>query len=105
LPPGELISEKISEMGIDVAELARRMGISAETIKQLILHEIPLTPDVAETLEAVTLMPADSMMKHEVRYRKKWKYAMGHPEIPAYLGTEIINQPKPKAKKKGGDKT
>ena len=98
LPPGDIIEEKMFEMGIDAAELARRMGVPVETIEQLIRFEIPLTRDVAEKIQEVTWMNADLMMRIETSYREKLAFAMEHPEIPAYLGTEIINQPKRKKK-------
>ena len=34
------------------------------------------------------------MMRFEANCRRDMAFAMEHPEIPAYLGTEIINQPK-----------
>jgi plasmid maintenance system antidote protein VapI len=94
LPPGEIIAEKIFEMGIDAAELARRMKVSVETIEKLIRFEIPLTESVAKKLEKATWMNADLMLRHEMTYRKDLAYAMEHPEIPAYLGGKIINKPK-----------
>ena len=103
LPPGQLIEEKMFEMGIDAAELARRMEVPVEIIEKLLRYEIPLTEDVAEKLQKATWMDARLMMRHETSYREKLVFAMEHPEIPAYLGTEIINQPK-KNKKKNGKK-
>ena len=100
LPPGRTIAEKMSEMGIDAAELAQRMGTPVETIEKLLRFEIPLTESLAKKLEKATLMPADVMMRFERRYRENLAYAMEHPEIPAYLAGEIINQPK--RAKKGG---
>ena len=94
LPPGDIIEEKMFEMGINAAELARRMEVPVEIIEQLLRFEIPLTRVVAEKLQKATWMDADLMMRHETSYREKLAYAMEHPEIPAYLGTEIINQPK-----------
>jgi len=94
LPPGRVMAEKMFEMGIDAAELARRMEVPVETIEQLLRFEIPLTRALAEKLEEVTWMNANLMMRHETSYREKLAYAMEHPEIPAYLGTKIINQPK-----------
>jgi len=35
LPPGELIEEKISEMGIDVSELVTRMEVPVEIVERL----------------------------------------------------------------------
>ena len=100
MPPGEVIEEKMFEMGIDTAELARRMKVPAETIEKLLRFEIPLTESLAKKLEQVTWMNANLMLRHEKSYREDLAYAMEHPEIPAYLGTEIINQPK-RASKKG----
>ncbi|MDR1268308.1 MAG: hypothetical protein LBK82_02175 [Planctomycetaceae bacterium] len=94
MPPGEVLEEKIFEMGIDVAELARRMEVSVKTVEQLLKAEIPLTQTLAEKIEKVTWMPTALMLRFEVGYRNDLKYAMEHPEIPAYRGTEIINQPK-----------
>ena len=51
LPPGELIEEKISEMGIDVSELAMRMEVPVEIVERLIRFEIPLTQVLAEKVE------------------------------------------------------
>jgi len=96
LPPGDLIEEKMFEMGIDTAELARRMEVPLEIVERLIRFEIPLTQALAEKVENATQMPADVMMRFEASYRKKLAFAKAHPEIPAYLGTEIINQPKTK---------
>ena len=99
LPPGDVIEEKIAEMGISAAELATRMEVPVETIEKLLRFEIPLTREVAEKLEKVTRMNADLMMRFETRWREKLAYAMEHPEIPAYLGEEIINQPKRETKR------
>ena len=103
LPVGRIIEEKISEMEIDTAELARRMEISIETVEQLICFEIPLTQELAEKVEKATQMPANVMMRFEAKWREAFAFAMEHPEIPAYLGGEIINRPK--RKKKSGVKS
>jgi len=41
-------------------------------------------------------MNAGLMMTHEASYREGLAFAMKYPEIPAYLGGEIINRPKRK---------
>jgi len=92
LPPGDIIEEKMSEMGIDATELARRMELPVETLEQLLRFEIPLTQEVAEKLEKATQMPANVMMRYETRSRISLAFAMEHPEFPAYLGGEIVNQ-------------
>ena len=100
LPPGRVLAEKIFEMGIDAAELARRMEVPIETIEKLLRFEISLTESVAQKIEKVTWMPADVLLQFEKSYRTNLAYAMEHPEIPAYLAGEIINQPR-QTKKKG----
>ena len=99
MPPGEIIEEKMFEMGIDASELAKRMEVTVEIIEQLLRYEIPLTKDVTEKLQKATWMDAGLMMRIETGYQEKLAFAMEHPEIPAYLGTEIINQPKRTKKK------
>ena len=96
LPPGRVLAEKMFEMGIDATELARRMEVPVETIEKLLRYEIPLTQEIADKIQEVTWMNAGLMMRHESSYREKLAFAMEHPEIPAYLGGEIINQPKKK---------
>ena len=102
LPPGRIIAEKMFEMGIDAAELAKRMEIPVESLEQLIRFEIPLTEDVAQKLEKATWMPAHAMMRFESSYRTELAHAMEHPEIPAYLAGKIINKPKRTKKKHTG---
>ena len=99
MPPGEIIEEKMFEMGIDAAELARRMEVPVEIIEKLLRYEIPLTEDVAEKLQKATWMDAGLMMRHEESYQRDLIRAKEHPEIPAYLGTKIVNQPKKGARK------
>jgi len=48
----------------------------------------------AEKVEQATQMPAHVMLRFETRWREKLAYATEHPEIPAYLGEEIVNRPK-----------
>jgi plasmid maintenance system antidote protein VapI len=107
LPPGRVMAEKMFEMGIDAAELARRMKVPVETIEKLLRFEIPLTESVAKKLEKATWMDAGMMMQHEKSSKANYAYAMEHPVNPAYLAGKIINQPKRTKKKKSaktGDK-
>ena len=82
LPPGEVIAEKIFEMGIDDAELARRCELSLETIQQLLKAETPLTKDVADKIEKVTWMNADGMIRLETRYRNDLEFMQQNPDFP-----------------------
>ncbi|GHT40576.1 hypothetical protein FACS189443_1120 [Planctomycetales bacterium] len=94
LPPGRVLAEKIFEMGIDAEELAKRMRVAVSTVKKLLKYEIPLTEPLAKKIEKVTWMNAEHLLTLENSYHRNLEYAMQHPEIPAFLGEEIINQPK-----------
>lgn len=100
LPPGRLIAEKMFDLGLDATTLAQRMRVSVETVNKLVRFEIPLTESLAKKLEKATWMPAHVMLRYETKWREDMKYAMEHPEIPAYLNGEIINQPNLKKKEK-----
>ena len=54
LPPGEILSEKLSEMELDVKGLAECSGLSIETIQGLLKAEIAVTQVIAEKLEKAT---------------------------------------------------
>ena len=82
LPPGEVIAEKIFEMGIDDAELARRCGLPLETVQQLLKAETPLTKEIADKIEKVTWMTADGMMRLETRYRNDLVFIQQNPDYP-----------------------
>jgi plasmid maintenance system antidote protein VapI len=82
LPPGEVIAEKIGEMGIDEAEFARRCALPLETIQELLKSELPLTEEIADKIEKVTLMNAEGMMRLENRYRNDLMFVKRHPEYP-----------------------
>ncbi|MDR3232095.1 MAG: hypothetical protein LBT46_00230 [Planctomycetaceae bacterium] len=91
-PPGDELFDKMEEMGIDAAELAKRMGVSLETVQKLFKWDIPLTRNLAEKIELATQIPANLMMQFEARALKKWTEAIEHPEKPAYWNGEIVNQ-------------
>jgi plasmid maintenance system antidote protein VapI len=82
LPPGEVIAEKIVEMGIDEAELARRCELPPETIRQLLNAETPLTKEIADKIEKITWMNADGMMRLETRYRNDLEFIRQNPNYP-----------------------
>lgn len=91
-PPGIGLAEKMTEMGIDAAELARRMTIPVETVEKLLRTEIILTDFLARKIEKATGMSAAFMIKKETRYHEKLAYALQHPEFPAYLGDKNIHE-------------
>ncbi len=84
MPPGNVLAEKIFEMGIDSAELARRCHLPESTIQQPLKAEIPLTVEMAAKIENATWMPASFLLRVEENYRNDLAYAAGHPELPVY---------------------
>jgi plasmid maintenance system antidote protein VapI len=82
LPPGEVIAEKITEMGIDETELASRCGLPLETLQKLLKAETPLTTEIADKIEAITRMSADGMIRLEMRYRNDLLFLQQHPDYP-----------------------
>jgi len=81
-PVGETISEKMFEMGIDEAELAKRCELSEDTIQKLLNAEIPLTPEIAKRIETATWMSADLLLRLDERYYKNLAFHKDHPEYP-----------------------
>jgi len=73
--PGEILEEKLGEMGMSVDQLAERTGLSSEQVFLLFKGAIPLTPMVAEKLETVTKIPTNNWNRYERRYREDLKKA------------------------------
>lgn len=58
LPPGETLVEVLAERGMSQAELARRAGLSAKHVNQIVLGTAALSAKTALRLERVTGVPA-----------------------------------------------
>ena len=69
VPPGWHLEEKLDELGMTQAELARRAGLSPKHINQLIAGEVSLSPRTAVLLERVTGMPASLWNSYESRWQ------------------------------------
>jgi plasmid maintenance system antidote protein VapI len=82
LPPGEVIAEKIFELGFDATELAQRCSLPLETIQKLLTAEMPLTKEIADKIEKITWMDADGMMRLETRYRNDLEFIQQNPDYP-----------------------
>ena len=81
--PGEHLKEKIDEMNISDEEFAREAGLSLEVLLLLYKGIIPISQELAEKLEKVTLIPAELWLRFEKHYRadlvnaaKKYRLAM-----------------------------
>ena len=71
VPPGEVLEEKINEMGLSPEEFALGVGISTEALVQLFKGRLPLSRGMASRLEDATDIPADYWNRAEANYRRK----------------------------------
>jgi HTH-type transcriptional regulator / antitoxin HigA len=69
LPPGATLVEVLAERGMSQAELARRVGLSAKHVNQIILGAAALSAETALRLERVTGVPAGVWTELEADYR------------------------------------
>lgn len=56
--PGQAILEGLEWLKMDKVEFARRLGVSAEVLENLIAGTQPVSKELAEALESVTGSPA-----------------------------------------------
>jgi HTH-type transcriptional regulator/antitoxin HigA len=70
LAPGDTLEEVLEAMGMTQAELAKRTGLSAKHVNQIIKGVAPITPDTSLLLERVTNVPARIWNNLEVSYRE-----------------------------------
>lgn len=69
VPPGETLRLRLEEIGLTQAALAKRSGLTAKHINQLVKGAVTLTPEVAGRLELVTGVTADWWLRLEADYR------------------------------------
>jgi len=69
LPPGGTLVEVLSERGMSQAELARRAGLSAKHVNQIVLGTAALSAETALRLERVTGVPASVWTELEADYQ------------------------------------
>ena len=69
-PPGEILDEKLEELGMSQAELAERIGRTRKTVNEIIKAKAPLLPETAIQLERVLGIPARFWTNAEANYRQ-----------------------------------
>ena len=70
IAPGETLLQWLEHTGTSQAELARRAGVSAKHVNQLVKGLVPLSGHIALTLEKVTGMPARMWSRLEADFRE-----------------------------------
>ncbi|MCL6643397.1 MAG: HigA family addiction module antidote protein [Dehalococcoidia bacterium] len=68
--PGEMLEEKLQEIGMSQAELAERIGRTRKTVNELIKGKAPLVPETAVQLERVLGVPARFWASAEANYHQ-----------------------------------
>lgn len=66
--PGEILEEKLQEMGMGVKEFATRVSKPEKTIIAVLKGRSSITPDMAVAFEMVTKIPANMWLRHQKSY-------------------------------------
>ena len=69
IPPAEVIKEYIESRGMTQKELSIRLGTSEKNLCMLMQGKAPLSPEMAENLEKVFNVPAETWLRLESLYR------------------------------------
>ncbi|HBX44345.1 HigA family addiction module antitoxin [Limibacterium fermenti] len=66
--PGEVLKDEIEYRGISQKKLAARMGISYKILNDILNQRRPVTATTAMLFEAALDVPADSLMRLQLKY-------------------------------------
>ena len=66
--PGEVVKDEIEYRGISQRKLAEQMGISYKMLNDILNGRRPMTTTTAMLLEAALSVPADSLMRLQLKY-------------------------------------
>lgn len=66
--PGEVLKDEIEYRGISQTVLAKQMGLSYKILNDILNERRPLTTSTAMMFEAALNVPADSLMRLQLKY-------------------------------------
>lgn len=66
--PGEVLKDEIAYRGISQTVLAKQMGMSYKILNDILNERRPLTTSTAMMFEAALNVPADSLMRLQLKY-------------------------------------
>ncbi|GAP72584.1 HigA family addiction module antitoxin [Candidatus Symbiothrix dinenymphae] len=66
--PGEVLSDEIEYRGTSKKKLAEQMGLSYSILNDILKERRPLTVDTAMLFEAAMNLPADALMRMQLKY-------------------------------------
>ncbi|HBT76382.1 MAG TPA: hypothetical protein DEB39_05530 [Planctomycetaceae bacterium] len=75
IAPGEHLTEKLEEMGMDKEHFSKKSKLPLEAVDLLFLGRLPVTPNLAAALEKITKIPADLWLRFELGYHEDLKKA------------------------------
>ena len=73
--PGEVLKDEAIRLGRFVSEVAVQMGVSYKALNDLLNCRRPLTTATAIMLEAALGVPADSLMRLQLKYNMHKAYS------------------------------
>ena len=71
--PGETLRDTLESLGMSQKDLAKRTGLTVQTISRILSGEQPVTFETANKLEMVTGIPARMWNRLEMKYREMAK--------------------------------
>ncbi|KAA6348701.1 hypothetical protein EZS27_003845 [termite gut metagenome] len=66
--PGEVLKDEVEYRGISQSKLAAQMGISYKVLNDILNERRPLTITTAMIFEAAIGVPADALMRMQLKY-------------------------------------
>lgn len=66
--PGETLSEKLGEMGMDTKTFSVKAALPEKLVQAVLRTEHPVTPHMAAAFEKVTLIPASYWLNCQKHY-------------------------------------
>jgi addiction module HigA family antidote len=66
--PGEVLKDEIEYRGVSQTCLAKQMGMSYKALNDILNERRPLTTQTAMMFEAALGVPADSLMRLQLKY-------------------------------------
>jgi addiction module HigA family antidote len=66
--PGEVLKDEIEYRGISQSKLAAQMGMSYKVLNDILNERRPLTTTTAMLFEAAMDLPADALMRMQLKY-------------------------------------
>ena len=84
--PGEVLRDEIECRGISLSRLARQMGVSYRALNDILNERRSLTTRTAMRFEAALNVPADSLMRLQLKY--DLHMAQTDKKLSGYVGTD-----------------